>query len=230
MKQMKIEMDDGYMSSIGLCFDVGMTVSTALRRYQKTGDPYAGSRARHSSGNGSIMRMAPVPIFYQNDEEKAVYYGGESSRTTHSSELCIDACQYFSLLLVSLIQGRSKEVFRTLNYQPQTEEVAEIKSGGFLDKSYDALTGSGYVIESLESALWCFLHTESFADCILAAANLGNDADTTAAVAGQIAGAFYGHAGIRHDWLEALHLHNEIVLLADELYLAASRQPESSDK
>lgn len=220
-------LDNGYMSSIGICFDVGVSVSSALRRFQKTGEPFSGSKARWSSGNGSIMRLAPVPIFYHKHTDQAIYYGGESSRTTHSSALCIDACRYLSLLLASLINGTGKSVVTTLDYEPETEELREIKSGAFLDKSYTELTGSGYVVESLESALWCFVNTDSFAGCVLAAANLGNDADTTAAVAGQLAGAYYGHQGIRRDWLEALHGHDDICALADDLYYFSQKEPLS---
>lgn len=220
-------LDNGYMSSIGICFDVGVSVSSALRRFQKTGEPFSGSKARWSSGNGSIMRLAPIPIFYHQQLHYAVHYGGESSRTTHGSALCIDACRYLSLLLASLISGAEKDVVTTLDYVPQTAELCQIMSGAFLHKSYTALTGSGYVIESLESALWCFVNTDTFADCVLAAANLGNDADTTAAVAGQLAGAYYGHQGIRRDWLEALHGHDDICALADDLYYFSQKEKVS---
>ncbi|WP_372880339.1 ADP-ribosylglycohydrolase family protein [Psychromonas sp.] len=216
-------LDHGYMSSIGTCFDVGVSVSSALRRFQKTGDPFAGAKGRWSSGNGSIMRLAPVPIFYQQQPLQAVHYAGESSRTTHGSPLCVDACRYLSLFLVSLINGSEKQAFSCIEYTPQTDEIRSIKSGAFLDKPYQGLTGSGFVIESLESALWCFLKTDSFESCVLAAANLGNDADTTAAIAGQMAGAYYGHMQIRQDWLAALHQHEQIVALSDRLYVQALR-------
>ncbi len=211
-------MDNGYMSSIGVCFDVGVGVSSALRRFQKTGDPFAGSKARWSSGNGSIMRLAPVPIFYQHSLNDATEFAGESSRTTHGSDLCIDACRYLSTVLVHLMNGNEKSVFSRVKYSPSTTEVSDIKSGKFLSKTYKEMTGSGYVIESLESALWCFINTESFESCVLAAANLGNDADTTAAIAGQLAGAYYGYEAIRSDWLEVLHKRDEILELADSLF------------
>jgi ADP-ribosyl-[dinitrogen reductase] hydrolase len=213
--------DNGYMSSIGVCFDIGVTVSAALRRFQKTGEPFAGAKSRWSSGNGSIMRLAPIPIFYHRDIPAAIHYGGESSRTTHGSDLCVDACRYFSALLAALLSGASKMVIANIAYTPQTPELEQIKQGGFLHKSYQELTGSGFVIESLESALWCFCQTDSFDSCVLAAANLGNDADTTAAIAGQLAGAHYGHQLIRADWRQALHRHDEIMNLADALHAKA---------
>lgn len=216
-------MDTGYMSSIGICFDVGITVASALRRFKKTGQPFSGSKAKWSSGNGSIMRLAPIPIFYQNNQDDVVFYGGESSKTTHGAELCVDACQYLSAYIAALINGEQKTAFMKVKYQPQTDAFISIKAGDFLNKKYQELTGSGFVVESLESALWCFIYTDSFESCILAAANLGNDADTTAAIAGQMAGAFYGHSKIRQDWLDALFQHTEIVNLADALYMASKQ-------
>lgn len=211
-------LDNGYMSSIGICFDIGIGVSSALRRFQKTGDPFAGTKARWSSGNGSIMRLAAIPIFYQRHPQQAEHYGRESSRTTHASTLCLDSCSYLSVLITALINGSDKQAFKYIDYTPQTPELNEIKSGAFVEKTYEELTGSGFVIESLESALWCFIHTDSFEECVLAAANLGNDADTTAAISGQLAGAYYGYEQIRPDWLDALHQHKEITALADALY------------
>ncbi len=225
-------MNNGFMSSIGVCFDVGVGVSSALRRFMKTGEPYSGSKARWSSGNGSIMRLAPIPIFYQCSLLDATKFGGESSRTTHGSELCIDACCFLSSILVHLIHGEDKGVFCRIDYSPNTEEISNIKSGHFVRKSYEQMTGSGYVIESLESALWCFIHTDDFASCVLAAANLGNDADTTAAIAGQLAGAYYGYDAIRFDWLDALYQHDEILVLSDKLFTLAGhnkRIPVSLD-
>ncbi|KFZ39188.1 ADP-ribosylglycohydrolase [Shewanella mangrovi] len=216
-------MDNGYMSSIGICFDVGSTVATALRRFQKTGEPFSGAKNRWSSGNGCLMRMAPVAIFYQEDSQKAEFYGGESSLTTHASELCHDASRYFAKLLMHLINGADKQIYQQLSYTPRTAEINAIKAGEFVSKSRDEIKGSGYVIDSLEAALWCFTHSESYPECVLLAANLGDDADTTAAIAGQLAGAFYGYQHIRPDWRQALHQHDEILKLADALF-HASRQ------
>jgi ADP-ribosyl-[dinitrogen reductase] hydrolase len=211
-------LDNGYMSSIGSCFDVGVSVSSSLRRFQKTGQPFSGSTKRRSSGNGSIMRLAPVPLFYHRHPEHTLHFAGESSRTTHGSALCIDACRYLSLLLSELIKGEDKQAVTSLGYQPATHEISALHCGDFTVKSYEELIGSGYVIESLEAALWCFVNSDSFAECVLAAANLGDDADTTAAIAGQLAGAYYGHQAIRADWRDALHMHDEIYALADKLF------------
>jgi ADP-ribosyl-[dinitrogen reductase] hydrolase len=211
-------MDHGYMSSTGSCFDVGMTVASALRRFQKQDNPFSGASTKMSSGNGSIMRLAPIPIFYQYDVDKVIHYAGESSRTTHAAPLCIDACCYLAELLAGLIAGEDKSLIFNVSYQPKTPAIAALKSGEFIFKSYNELIGSGYVVESLEASLWCFYYHHSYDECVLAAANLGNDADTTAAITGQLAGAFYGYAGIKKAWCEALHWHDDIVNLATQLF------------
>lgn len=211
-------LENGYMSSIGRCFDVGMTVVSALRRFQKHGDPFAGSKAKMSSGNGSIMRLAPIPIYYQFDFDQAIHYAGESSRTTHASSLCIDACRYLADILVGFICGEDKSYIVRTRYVPKTNAIATLRAGEFLNKSYGELIGNGYVVRSLEASLWCFYHHEQFDQCVLAAANLGDDADTTAAVTGQLAGAFYGYDAIRPDWRDALHWQHEIADLAFHLF------------
>lgn len=150
----------------------------------------------------------------------------ESSRTTHGAPLCIDACKYLSVVLLHLLQGDSKQAFREVGYEPVTDEFLTIKNGHFLDKQYSDINGTGYVVESLEAALWCFVNTDSFEECILAAANLGDDADTTAAIAGQLAGAYYGYEAIRQDWRDALFMEPEIAALAAALLEQAPSNKE----
>ncbi|HTF98862.1 MAG TPA: ADP-ribosylglycohydrolase family protein [Cellvibrio sp.] len=208
----------GYMSSTGECFDIGATVATALNAYMKTGNPFSGSIDERSSGNGSLMRLAPIAIFYRDKPAELIRYAGESSRTTHGSAECIDACKYFASLLVAAMTARNKEELLATFYQPTTSSVSAIASGLYLEKSYEQLTGSGYVIESLESALWCFHKAESFEEAILLAANIGNDADTTAAICGQIAGAFYGCTGIPGHWAGLVQKYENIHGVADTLF------------
>ena len=222
-------LDNGYMSSIGTCFDVGVTVSSALRRFQKSGDPFAGAKSKWSSGNGSLMRLAPIPMAFAHDRELAIELAAESSRTTHASPLCLDSCRYLGALLCELIGGTGKESIWQQAPEVGSAEVLALTHGHWRHKSYEQLTGSGYVIESLEAALWCFYHTHNFADCVLAAANLGNDADTTAAIAGQLAGACYGYEAIRQQWRQALHRHDEIVQLADRLLLLSEQLSTRSE-
>jgi ADP-ribosyl-[dinitrogen reductase] hydrolase len=207
----------GYMSSTGECFDVGATVASALNLYLKTDNPFSGSIEERSSGNGSLMRLAPIAIFYHSNVDDLICYAGESSRTTHGSAECIDACKYFANLLVVAFSTSKKSDLAEAFYQPASTKVAAIAEGHYLKKSYEQLTGSGYVIESLESALWCFHHSNNFREAILLAANIGNDADTTAAICGQIAGAFYGFESIPIGWRARLYECDEIATLAIKL-------------
>ncbi len=212
----------GYMSSNGRCFDIGTTVSEALSQYLSHGNPFAGSTNPFSAGNGSLMRLAPVVMYYSPNLKQAIHYAGESSRTTHAAKECIDACRYFAALLHSVFEGADKEALLTCElYQPETRKIAAIQQGDYRNKTVEQIKGSGYVVESLEAALWCFDQTDTFADAILLAANLGDDADTTAAICGQIAGAFYGVEAIPASWREKIVMAGEITQLADAL-LAAS--------
>ena len=97
---------EGYLSSTGDCFDIGGTVSSALARFEKTHEPYCGSTDPHSAGNGSIMRLAPVPLFYANEPEEAIEKSGESSRTTHGAPTAVDACRYLGGLIVGAVNGK----------------------------------------------------------------------------------------------------------------------------
>jgi ADP-ribosyl-[dinitrogen reductase] hydrolase len=208
----------GYMSSTGECFDIGYTVSSALRDFEDSQEPFSGSTHRLSAGNGCLMRLAPIPIAYKDSLEAALHFAGESSRTTHGAAECIDSSKAFTSMILNAFSGKSKiNIITQSNYKPYTDKVIDIISGKFLDKSYQQMTGSGYVIESLESALWCFYHSDSFEEAILKSANIGNDADTTAAICGQIAGAYYGLNGIPEHWKSKLVMYSEILEMADAL-------------
>jgi ADP-ribosyl-[dinitrogen reductase] hydrolase len=209
---------EGYLSSTGECFDIGNTVRDALERYHHTGDPFSGSTSPNMAGNGSLMRLAPIPVFYFPDLQKILHFAAESSRTTHGATECLEACQLFSEMLFLAFSGAGKEaaLFKT-TFEPSMPKIKDIAHGKYRNKRVDEIRGSGYVVESLEAALWCFYHTASVEEAILQAANLGEDADTTAAICGQIAGAFWGETGIPENWLAKLHMRSEITNLADQL-------------
>jgi ADP-ribosyl-[dinitrogen reductase] hydrolase len=217
----------GYLSSNGRCFDIGGTVSQALDAFQQTGDPFSGSTDPWSAGNGCIMRLAPVPMFFHRDFEAAVRYSGESSRTTHGARECVDASRLFGAMIVKAFSGSSKKqvLFEETGLGPLAPRIADIASGTYREKGKEAIKGSGYVVECLEAALWCFLETDSFQDAVLAAVNLGDDADTTGAVCGQIAGAFYGESLIPLAWRRKLAMGEQIGEWAERLY---EGRPDSS--
>ena len=220
---------EGYLSSTGKCFDIGNATCDALSRYRDTGEAFAGSTDRYSAGNGSLMRLAPAPLFFASDPERAIRMSGDSSRTTHGATTCVDACRYFGGLLVGAVQGVDKETLLSSRYSPVAglwereslcAEIDEIAAGSFKRKEPPEIVGSGYVVKSLEAALWAFYHSTDFRDGCLEAVNLGDDADTTAAIYGQIAGAYYGVDGIPAEWRERVAMGELIIELADGLWRA----------
>lgn len=211
--------EDGYMSSNGHCFDIGIATQDALLRFKSNGNPLAGSTDVNSAGNGSMMRLAPVPIFYQDNPIQAIDRCEEHSRTTHQAPECLMACRLLGEMLVKALQGQSKiDVLSPAQHtQDLTAPLQDINRGGYRQKTEAQIFGTGYVVQSLEAAAWCFWQTDNYADCVLQAANLGDDADTTAAIAGQLAGAFYGDTGIPAHWRQTLAHIDEIGELAEQL-------------
>ena len=211
--------DAGYLSSNGRCFDIGNTVSAALTRFERQGDPDAGSNDPRAAGNGCLMRLAPVPMLWWADIEAAEQHAAASSRTTHGASECIDASRLFARILVRALRGEARDaILRGDAGQPRFGgRLAGIAAGQYIDKPESAIRGTGHVIDSLEAALWSFASTDTFRDAILRAANLGDDADTTAAICGQLAGAFHGEDAIPASWLARLVMRREITELAERL-------------
>lgn len=230
---------DGYWSATGSCFDIGNTVREALHRFRQSGEPFSGSTDPHRAGNGCIMRLGPVALYYYPHREKAVFYAGQSAKTTHRAAECVEACRLLADLLVRALDGENKDnLLRTESERIKSpllairsEKIAAIARGDYLQKPVERIRGSGYVVESLEAALYCFARTESFEAAVLMAANLGDDADTTAAVCGQIAGAYYGESGIPRPWLEKLAMAERIRALGRALMSgpAPEKEPPSQN-
>ena len=217
---------EGHLSSTDTCFDIGNTTSTALSQFEQTGDPFSGPTYPHSAGNGSIMRLTPAPLFFADDPEDAIRLAGESSRTTHGAEEAVDACRYLAGLILGAVEGHPKEDLLSSNScpvaglwerQPLSHKIATIAAGSFRQRNPPGIRGTGYVVDSLEAALWAFYNSDSYEEGALLAVNLGDDADTTGAVYGQLAGAYYGREGIPERWLETLAYRPLIEQLADGL-------------
>lgn len=216
----------GHFSVKGRCFDIGNATSAALSRFTRTKEPYCGDPSPTASGNGSLMRLAPAPLAFAKNPQEAIDRAGESSRTTHAAPECIDSCRYFAALLLAVLEGKPKDAVLATTLPGLVPKVAEIAGGGFKRKQPPQIRGSGYVIHTLEAALWAFHGTESFRDGALAVVNLGEDADSTGAVYGQIAGAFYGESGIPAEWRAKLAMRDTIESLADALHQLGN--PEQS--
>ncbi|CRM12743.1 MULTISPECIES: ADP-ribosylglycohydrolase family protein [Pseudomonas] len=215
----------GYLSSTGDCFDIGMTVRSALAAFEAHGDPFAGSTDPFSAGNGSMMRLAPIVLFYFPDLRRVDDFSRQSSRTTHGAQEAIECCVVLARAISNALNGVPKEQLATVSSAGlSAPKVVAIAQGEYRNKTREQVTGSGYAVASLEAALWCVLNTDNFADAVLAAANLGDDADTTAAIVGQLAGAHYGVQGIPAGWLEKLWMREDIQEMADALFKVSTEQ------
>lgn len=217
---------EGYLSSTGRCFDIGATVSAALLRFEVHQDPFAGKTDPHYGGNGSLMRLAPVPLAFAGDPEEAIRLAGEMSRTTHGAPEPVDACRYYAGLILGALAGVSKDELLQPRYSPVggawapsvlSQKIDELAAGSFKNKQPPEIRGSGYVVQALEAALWAFWNTDDFTAGALAAVNLGDDADTTGAIYGQLAGAYYGIDAISSRWRDKLSMSDRIIGLADDL-------------
>jgi len=163
-------------------------------------------------------------MYFYGNGQLALEIAALSSKTTHGAPECVDACRLFGAVLLGALKGRSKEEI-LLNHGIRdlcSPGLQGIALGDYLTKPASEILGSGYVVKSLEASLWCFANSNNFESAILTAANLGNDADTTAAITGQVAGAFYGASGIPEGWLERLCMVKEIEGLAEGLLRGAS--------
>jgi ADP-ribosyl-[dinitrogen reductase] hydrolase len=214
----------GHLSCKDYFFGMGKTVFKALSRYKKTGDAYCGDSDPKTAGNGCIMRLAPIVLFFYPHFDSVIYYSGESSKTTHGAIKCIDACRLLGSILLEALSGKQKQEILLPNpyflkdQNNLSENIKKIADGDYQYKEESEIRGSGYVVQSLEAALWCFHNTDTFKSSVLKAANLGEDSDTTAAICGQIAGAYYGVNGIPKDWVEKIAMKNFILNMSDELF------------
>ena len=163
----------------------------------------------------------------------AIDYAAESSRTTPGAKTAIDACRYFTGLIIGALQNRKNSELIAPYFNPENEpsfwdeqpldpKISAIAAGSFKSKEPPNIKGSGYVVESLEAALWAFSRSDSFREGALLAVNLGDDADTTGAIYGQLTGAFYGKEAIPAAWKATLAKRELIIELADRLYSFAN--------
>ncbi len=209
---------EGKYSVNGTCFDIGNTTVAALHRFERHPDGRSsGDPSPRASGNGSIMRLAPVPIRYTSlfaeRLEELATLASQSSLTTHASPQCLSACRYLTIVLCGLIQGNARDRVLAPDWEPLQKlrkleslhpEIDNVAAGSFRRRKPPEIQGAGYVVQSLEAALWAFHDASDFRQAVLRAVNLGDDADTTGAVCGQLAGACWGQAGIPARWLADL--------------------------
>lgn len=232
---------EGAYSCTGTCFDIGLTTADALSSYAAGGGAYAGSTSRSTAGNGSLMRLSPVALFALRDAYQADRIARDQSRTTHGAPEAVEACAYFVQILRAAILGQVDVLrprrwvgpdcdalfpriwksddwdFLTLHPGAEEAKVEAIAQGTWRTKTRGRIRSTGYVIDTLEAALWSVGTTNSFEAALVTAVNLGGDADTVGAVAGQLAGALYGAAAIPSRWLEPLAWRARIETMTDRL-------------
>lgn len=205
-------VDEGYMSCTGQCVGMGQTVLRALSRYHKTGDPYQGDPNPKHAGSGCIMRLAPVPIYFHKDAKSAILESVNSARVTHGSLQALQCSAYFAGLIWAALNGYSKEEILKPFFTPCSEfqlrdlheDVDRVLSGSYKSITEEKLKPTGYVVDSLEVALWGIHNFDSYSEGLFAVVNLGGDSDTAAAIYGQLAGAHYGSRGLPEELLEKL--------------------------
>lgn len=228
----------GAYSVNGRCFDIGATTREALDHFLSTAEPYAGSSDPRAAGNGSLMRLAPMAVFYFESLQKTVEFSALSSMTTHRATEAVDACRYFGALLYGALHGESKETLLNGIYSPTPDfwsraplapRIEHIALGSYKHKPRSDISSSGYVVDSLEAALWAFFHFDTFEESLLAAVNLAGDSDTVGAICGQLAGAHYGEARLPIQWLKHLHGVQGFYHFAEDLINASSGLGGSSE-
>lgn len=213
----------GENSCTGGCFDIGVTTREALELFRRTDDPLAGPTDARTAGNGSIMRLAPVVLRHWNDTERLRDVSRRQSYTTHGADEAVDACDALATVLASLIAGKPLRVVLAGSHGAYCSGVQTVMNGSYRGKARSAIRSSGYVVHTLEAALWCVSETTTFRDAVLLAVNLGEDADTVGAVTGQIAGAAYGASSIPEEWFNRLAWNDRMVETAQQLYEASIR-------
>ncbi|CAF4415365.1 unnamed protein product, partial [Rotaria magnacalcarata] len=242
---------NGYMSSTGRCFDIGAATSQSLHEFEYRQQIFARSYnipidqldflsdtqilskfdvycSEHGvAGNGALMRLAPVPLFFYKYPVQAVEFSGISGKITHGDQKAYDACRYYGALIVAALNGetkkqlldeefylRHKEWFNNKTLHPEVMRIAKgsyKKKGGYKD----GIRGKGFIINALEAALWAFWSDEnSFKKGALNAVNLGDDTDTTAAIYGQLAGAYYTYENLPAEWIKHVYAHDFITCLS----------------
>jgi ADP-ribosyl-[dinitrogen reductase] hydrolase len=210
--------DKGENSVNGYCFDIGIATSQALHGFKTTGQP-TGSTDPRSAGNGGIMRLAPAVLAARGDRDRAVDLARLQSLVTHAAAECLDAADALARVLHAGIAGEGGTALdAAAQAGVPSAKIHAIAQGSWRGKSRPSIRSGGYVVDTLEAALWAVGTSGDFAEAVLKAVNLGHDADTVGAVAGQVAGAVWGYDAIPQEWRATLAWHDAIVARGRRLW------------
>lgn len=226
MKNFLDWLEDGWFTPYGDVFDVGGATRRAITRFSKGTKPLdCGGKTRMDNGNGALMRILPVAMLPDNGDKQAKIQN--VAHLTHAHFISDFACMIYTAIVENLMKGSPNDVAVLAGiqrYKEQLDNVSMLSEFGKLEQiewlERTFVKSSGYVIDTLEAALWCFLNTETYRDCVLAAVNLGEDTDTVAAVAGGLAGIYYGiggEAGIPESWIEQIARKDWIREICDRI-------------
>jgi ADP-ribosylglycohydrolase len=258
----------GYLSSTGQCFDIGNATRNSLEEFYRRQNMLkqdfdlwsdfdvdqlsleflkqikfnVNCSQEGVAGNGALMRLAPVPLFFHRTPALAVEFSGQSARLTHGDKMAVDACRYYGALIVAALHGETKESILSNQFyythqdwfgsQPLHDDVVNVARGSFKRPGgyKDGIRGKGQIVWALEAALWAFWSAPSFEKGALNAVNLGDDTDTTAAIYGQLAGAYYGYNRIPQKWVHQLYANQLIICIAEWLQFLGSSQSKAHDQ
>ncbi len=213
----------GENSSTGKCFDIGNATRAALAQFERTGNPLAGDPSPNAAGNGSVMRLAPVALRHWRDLRRAEAVAERQSVCTHATPVAIAGCALLSEVLCRLIAGEGKAALTPRPAKGWPPRIRAIAGGKWRGATEAAISSSGYVVHTLEAALWAVDGAASFEEAVLRAVNLGDDADTVGAVAGMIGGALWGLSAIPPAWVAGLHDGPRLHGLAEALFDAGGQ-------
>lgn len=228
MKNFLDWLEDGWFTPYGDVFDVGGATRRAITRFSKGTKPLdCGGKTRMDNGNGALMRILPVAMLPDNGDKQAKIQN--VAHLTHAHFISDFACMIYTAIVENFMKGSPNDVAVLAGIQRYKEqldnvsmlsEFRKLEQIEWLKRTF--VKSSGYVVDTLEAALWCFLNTETYRDCVLAAVNLGEDTDTVAAVAGGLAGIYYGtggEAGIPENWIEQIARKDWIKEICDAVQL-----------
>lgn len=214
----------GYMSSNDVCFDIGRSTRNSITQFEKTGNYISIFNLDKFSGNGGIMRLTPIMIAFRNKSvQECMTACEQSSKTTHSSKIAIDAAKILGSIIYNIYQNVPKEqlldkLHCDIDVNDLHDALLDIYTGRFINKTEEEIETSGYSVHTLEAALYSFFKFDNYTDSILYVGNLGSDTDTVACVTGQICGAYYGIYNIRTDWIQKLAKQELLWQVIDDLY------------
>lgn len=211
----------GEYTPYGKVFDIGMATDEAIDNYiREVPVLQCGGRGEYNNGNGSLMRILPLAFYLK---AKGISYGqameitADISSLTHAHMRSKLACCIYVTIALSLLEGkgvldgiREAQDYCMVKDSHEASFFKRIFSPDFPKLKEKEINSSGYVVDTLEAALWCVLTTKDYHDCVLKAVNLGDDTDTTAAVSGGLAGIIYTRANINPLWIEKIAHRNLI--------------------